>query len=110
MNMKAETQLRVLLHGVAICGSLPIRVSRLGCTPWLGNTRSIGNYTYGHHASAVSILATKVNSSSLDYRENAQQMAAAVDRMKYLHEKFEAGGTSKAREKHVARGKMLPRE
>ena len=31
-------------------------------------------------------------------------------RMEALHKKIEGGGSAKAREKHIARGKMLPRE
>ncbi|KAL9123174.1 MAG: hypothetical protein Q9187_000257 [Circinaria calcarea] len=56
------------------------------------------------------VLATNVDPSSLDYRENAQQMTAALNRMKCLHEGIEAGGSLKARDKHIARGKMLPRD
>ena len=108
--MKVRAQLRLLLYGIATCGTLPFRVSRRRCTPWLGTTRSVANYTYGHHASAVSVLTTEVDPSSLNYKENARQMAAAVNLMNSLHEKIEAGGPLKALEKHIARGKMLPRE
>ena len=31
-------------------------------------------------------------------------------RMRELHQKIESGGSVKARDKHIARGKMLPRE
>ena len=110
MDMKAKASLGVISYSVALCGTTSIRILRRRCTPRLCNTRSVAIYSYGHHAAAVSVLTTNVDPSSLDYKENARQMAAAVNRMKSLHEKIEAGGTPKAREKHVARGKMLPRE
>jgi len=37
-------------------------------------------------------------------------MGEAMARMRELHQKIEEGGPARAREKHVARGKMLPRE
>lgn len=110
MTSKARAVLWVVPNSIVICGKLPIRLCTLRCTPWLHLTRSVANYTYGHHASAVSVLATNVDPSSSDYREKAQQMTDAVNRMKCLHEEIEAGGPWKARDKHVARGKMLPRE
>ena len=72
--------------------------------------RSIASYTYGHHASAISVLPTNVDVSSPRYKQNAQQMGEVMTRMNELHAKIEAGGPQKARDKHIARGKMLPRE
>ncbi len=37
-------------------------------------------------------------------------MGEVMARMQELHKKIEGGGSAKAREKHIARGKMLPRE
>jgi len=37
-------------------------------------------------------------------------MGEAMARMRELHQKIEGGGPARAREKHIARGKMLPRE
>ena len=72
--------------------------------------RSIATHTYAHHASAVSVLPTSVDTSSPDYQINAQQMGDLMAQMNDLHAKIEIGGPQKAREKHLARGKMLPRE
>ncbi|CAD6570109.1 MAG: hypothetical protein ASARMPRED_003495 [Alectoria sarmentosa] len=72
--------------------------------------RSIATHPYLHHATALSVLPTHTDTSSPAYQENARQMAAAVARMRALHAKIEQGGSVKAREKHVARGKMLPRD
>jgi 3-methylcrotonyl-CoA carboxylase beta subunit len=73
-------------------------------------SRSIASHTYGHHAAALSVLPTNVEVSSADYTENARQMGEAMARMRELHQKIEEGGPARAREKHIARGKMLPRE
>ena len=72
--------------------------------------RAIATHTYNHHASALSILPSNVDKSSNDYTENARQMGEVMARMEELHKKVEEGGSAKAREKHIARGKMLPRE
>ena len=37
-------------------------------------------------------------------------MGEVMARMQELHKKIQEGGSGKAREKHIARGKMLPRE
>ena len=37
-------------------------------------------------------------------------MAEVIARMQELHKRIEGGGSAKAKEKHIARGKMLPRE
>lgn len=37
-------------------------------------------------------------------------MGEVMARMEELHRKVEGGGSAKAREKHISRGKMLPRE
>ncbi|KAL6238057.1 hypothetical protein BDW75DRAFT_202468 [Aspergillus navahoensis] len=75
-----------------------------------GQTRSIASYTHPHHASAISVLPTAVDTSSPDFRENARQMQEVLDRMNTLHSTIAQGGPQKAKDKHVARGKMLPRD
>ena len=77
---------------------------------WQQFNRSIGTHTYSHHAAALSVLPTKVDLSSVNYKENASHMGEVMARMRELHQKIEEGGPLKAREKHMARGKMLPRE
>lgn len=72
--------------------------------------RSIATYVYANHARALSQIQSKAEPSSSDFKTNAQEMNAVVEQFKELHAKIEAGGSAKAREKHVARGKMLPRE
>lgn len=72
--------------------------------------RTIATHTYAHHASALSVLPSNVDKSSGDYKENAILMGELLAQMQELHQRVERGGSDKARDKHIARGKMLPRE
>ena len=72
--------------------------------------RSVVMHTYNHHAAAISILPTSIDVSSANFKENSRQMGELMAKMNEMHAKIEDGGSTKAREKHIARGKMLPRE
>ncbi|KAJ5495029.1 methylcrotonoyl-CoA carboxylase beta chain [Penicillium diatomitis] len=93
--------------GTQACRPSILQVSR---APLRLSSRSVASYTHPHHASALSILPTAVDTSSPVFRENSQQMQELLDRMSSLHAKIAQGGPQKARDKHVARGKMLPRD
>lgn len=73
-------------------------------------SRSIASYTHPHHASAISVLPTAVDITSPDFKENAEQMQEVLDQMNTLHSTIAEGGPQKAKDKHIARGKMLPRD
>lgn len=73
-------------------------------------SRQIATHTFSHHASALSVLPTNVDPSSAEFKENAAQFGELLAIMRELHQKIEHGGSQEARERHVARGKMLPRE
>lgn len=73
-------------------------------------SRTIASYTHPHHASAISVLPTTVDTSSSDFQENASQMNELLEKMSSLHATISQGGPQKAKEKHIARGKMLPRD
>lgn len=73
-------------------------------------TRSIANYTHPHHASALSVLPTAVDTSSEEFQQNAREMNELVAQLTELHGKIAQGGPQQARDKHIARGKMLPRD
>ncbi|KAI4272311.1 MAG: hypothetical protein L6R38_006655 [Xanthoria sp. 2 TBL-2021] len=78
--------------------------------PSLTLRRSIATHTYSHHAKQLSILPTNVDTSSSTFRDNASNFNALMSQMEDLHRKIEKGGTEKAREKHLAKGKMLVRD
>jgi 3-methylcrotonyl-CoA carboxylase beta subunit len=56
------------------------------------------------------VLETKLNARSAEFQANAAAMQAVVDDLKARIAKVQQGGGDAARAKHVARGKLLPRE
>lgn len=56
------------------------------------------------------VLETKLNARSADFQANAAAMRALVDDLKTQVAKAAAGGGEAARARHVARGKLPPRE
>ena len=58
----------------------------------------------------MSVLQTQLNSRSADFLANAAALQAVVDDLRVQLKKSAAGGGEKARAKHVARGKLPPRE
>src|SRR6185295_12900456 len=58
----------------------------------------------------VAILESSTDAQSKEFRSNAAQMRALVDELNKRRAEAALGGNEKAREKHVARGKLLPRE
>lgn len=72
--------------------------------------RTTATFTHPHHASAISVLSTNVDKSSSEYKSNAKEMDELLARMSELHARIAEGGPQKAKEKHIARGKMLARE
>jgi 3-methylcrotonyl-CoA carboxylase beta subunit len=55
-------------------------------------------------------LATSLDPRSAVFRENAAQMSALVADLRGRLERVARGGGDEARERHLARGKLLPRE
>jgi 3-methylcrotonyl-CoA carboxylase beta subunit len=58
----------------------------------------------------MSVIQTQLNSRSADFLANAAALQAVVDDLRVQLKKSAAGGGEKARAKHVARGKLPPRE
>lgn len=63
-----------------------------------------------NHTSATSILKTSVNAASPEFKANAAAMNELVGQLDALHARIGLGGSEKARAKHIARGRMLPRD
>src|SRR5579862_5681709 len=78
--------------------------------PQYSNRRFVATHPYAHHAAAISVVPTAVDTSNPEFKENAAEIATVIASLKQLHAKIERGGPKKARDKHIARGKMLPRE
>ncbi|MFZ6727634.1 carboxyl transferase domain-containing protein [Undibacterium sp. MH2W] len=58
----------------------------------------------------MTTLDSKLNSRSEDFKANAAAMQLVVDDLKSKIEKIALGGGDDARKKHLARGKLLPRD
>jgi 3-methylcrotonyl-CoA carboxylase beta subunit len=56
------------------------------------------------------ILKSAINTSSEEYRANARAMRALTDDLASKRAEMAQGGPAKLRERHVARGKLLPRD
>ncbi|KAL1958685.1 hypothetical protein VTO42DRAFT_4028 [Malbranchea cinnamomea] len=112
----AATTLRApstrLLHSLrcALSSNPQLRGRHTRVLPSLSFPRPIASYTHGHQASAISVIPSVVDASSPEFQENARQMNELLENMSSLHAKIAQGGPQKAKEKHLARGKMLPRD
>ena len=73
-------------------------------------TRTIASHTHAQHAESLSRLSSSIDTNSDAYRQNVRDMDEVMSLFKERHGKVQEGGSAKAKEKHVARGKMLPRE
>src|SRR5215469_4674495 len=58
----------------------------------------------------MATLKSKLNTTSDEFRANAAAMQSAVDDLRTTVHKVAQGGGEEARRKHLARGKLLPRE
>jgi 3-methylcrotonyl-CoA carboxylase beta subunit len=58
----------------------------------------------------MAALPTAVNPATPEFKERAEQMAGEVMKLRALQSRIAEGGGAASRERHVARGKLLPRE
>jgi 3-methylcrotonyl-CoA carboxylase beta subunit len=58
----------------------------------------------------VTAIGSNVDTSSKEFRANEAAMQALVADLQKLRAEAAAGGSARARERHLARGKLLPRE
>src|SRR5919206_1565396 len=58
----------------------------------------------------MSVIKSQLNTRSAEFRANAERMKALVDDLKQKVATISVGGDQAARDKHTARGKLLPRE
>lgn len=72
--------------------------------------RAVATFNAPHHAGAISVVKSNIDTSSDEYKENERLMGEAMARLDELTKKVQQGGPAKAKEKHLARKKMLPRD
>jgi 3-methylcrotonyl-CoA carboxylase beta subunit len=58
----------------------------------------------------LATITSLIDRSSVEFRANAGSMAALVDELHKRRAEAALGGPARARERHVARGKLLPRD
>ena len=58
----------------------------------------------------MTFLKTSLDTSSKSFIENTKSMKTLVEDLKSKVSKFEEGGGTRSRERHLSRGKLLPRE
>ncbi len=58
----------------------------------------------------MAVITTGIDSASKEFRANQAAMRALVAELERKRAEAAAGGPSRARERHLARGKLLPRE
>jgi 3-methylcrotonyl-CoA carboxylase beta subunit len=58
----------------------------------------------------LAVLATSIDSSTAEFRANADKMRALTADLQARRAEAGLGGPAKARERHVGRGKLLPRD
>ena len=77
---------------------------------WVGARRTAATYTSPRQAAQISIIQSNVDTDSERYRDNAASMNELTGELVALHAKAAQGGSEKARQKHIDRGKMLVRD
>ncbi len=56
------------------------------------------------------LIGTEIDRSAADFRANAERMRALVEELQAQRQRAALGGAERARERHQARGKLLPRD
>jgi 3-methylcrotonyl-CoA carboxylase beta subunit len=87
-----------------------------------GQFRTLRNRNDGRHCvpssvkapsageGAVAILSSAIDKTAAEFRANAQRMRALTAELQEWRTEAALGGPERARERHVARGKLLPRD
>src|SRR5262249_47333933 len=58
----------------------------------------------------MAILASRIDTAAREFRANTERMRALVAELAQRRAEAAAGGPARARERHLARGKLLPRD
>ncbi|MFN3580318.1 MAG: methylcrotonoyl-CoA carboxylase, partial [Pseudomonas sp.] len=58
----------------------------------------------------MSVLKTQLHASSPDFAANSKAMRTLVENLQQLLSKIAEGGGATAQERHLSRGKLLPRQ
>ena len=81
-----------------------------GVRVWAGRARRRIMPAPSSNRPAMPILDSRIDPRSDEFRANAEALGALVEDLKAQLARTGEGGGERAREKHLARGKLLPRE
>ena len=109
-SVKPSVTIRSQTRCLFSSASRPTALSQSRSKEPYQSTRNTATFSHSHHAEAVSIIPTTVDTSNADFKENKRQMDEATENLVNLHSKIAQGGPQKARDKHTQRGKMLARD
>ncbi|KAF5405128.1 Methylcrotonoyl-CoA carboxylase beta chain [Paragonimus heterotremus] len=92
-------------------------ISTYRLTKYLQNTHAslLANYTTAAYKSPKlnsesNVLLSKIRVNDAAYQESAEQMRLLVEDLRTKVAKISCGGPDKARQLHISRGKLLPRD
>ncbi|MEA2995847.1 MAG: 3-methylcrotonyl-CoA carboxylase beta subunit, partial [Alphaproteobacteria bacterium] len=58
----------------------------------------------------MAILASRIDAAAAEFRVNAMRMGELVAELQRRRDEAAAGGPARARDRHLGRGKLLPRD
>ena len=58
----------------------------------------------------MSAIVSKIKTDSPEFQKNDAANRALADELHAIHDRLSQGGSERARKKHLARGKLLPRD
>ncbi|KAJ2692683.1 hypothetical protein GGH99_001578, partial [Coemansia sp. RSA 1285] len=93
----------------SLCSHATRRQHRAISSAWK-SSGSKRRRAFGSQAADMATIKNTVDTSSQQFRDNAASMAAAVADLEATVAAAAQGGSERARQKHVARNKLLPRE
>jgi 3-methylcrotonyl-CoA carboxylase beta subunit len=72
--------------------------------------RLIASHLHPQQSSTVLVIESRIDTSTAEFKQNAQSMRELITELEKLHATAALGGSENARDKHIKRGKMLVRE
>jgi 3-methylcrotonyl-CoA carboxylase beta subunit len=93
------------LHVIATATQWNAANSRRHCLPGSAKATSCD-----FKEAALAILVSSIDQGSAEFRANADRMRVLVEELAARRAEAATGGPEKTRERHVARGKLLPRD
>ena len=66
--------------------------------------------TFVYWEETLAILSSSIDNNTAEFRANAERMRSLVSELRARRAEAALGGSERARERHVSRGKLLPRD